>query len=205
MTSASPDHFYAVLLTGALFDKKIKLTFLPVKATSRALVLSLYREPRKRREKWYKYHKHKLPHVKPPFMKGVKNLLVSLSFVPLTLFAEANETNKHINGKVQPPLQGNITDATTKKPVAGVLVSICGTKGSEKKAVTTDATGNFIVPQVSYGEVTIVLEKKGYKTFRREGVVLKQGNPLTLNLDLKSEGRSGDADFFHPLMLMMEN
>lgn len=138
-------------------------------------------------------------------MKGVKNLLVSLSFVPLSLFAEANDTKNNINGKAQPPLQGNITDATTKKPVAGVLVSICGTKSSEKKAVTTDATGNFIVPQFAYGEVTIVLEKKGYKTFRREGVILKEGNPIKLNVDLKSETRNEDVDYFHPLMLMMEN
>ncbi len=138
-------------------------------------------------------------------MKGVKNLLVSLSFVPLSMFAEANEINHNVRGKAQPPLQGSIMDANTKKPVAGVLVSICGSKSNEKKAVTTDATGNFIIPQIAYGEVTIVLEKKGYKTFRREGVVLKEGSPMKLNVDLKSETRSEEVDYFHPLMLMMEN
>ncbi|HMF71633.1 MAG TPA: hypothetical protein VK616_09175, partial [Flavitalea sp.] len=54
------------------------------------------------------------------------------------------------------------------------------------------------------GEVTIILEKKGYKTFRRERVLIKEGLSLKLDLDLKSQARNEDSDYFHPLMLMME-
>jgi hypothetical protein len=136
-------------------------------------------------------------------MKGVQSLILCFCLVSLGFYARASDVE--ICGKSQPLLQGSITDAATKKPVAGVVVSIFGQKSSEKKEYTTDATGNFIVPQFASGEVTIVLEKKGYKTFRREGVVLKEGNPIKLNMDLKTEARSEDGIFFNPLMLMLEN
>ncbi len=136
-------------------------------------------------------------------MKGFQSLIVCFSLLSLGFSAQAKDVE--ISGKAQPPLQGSITDAATKKPVAGVVVSIFAQKSSEKKEYTTDATGNFIVPQFAYGEVTIVLEKKGYKTCRREGVVLKEGNPIKLNMDLKAETRSEDSIFFNPLLLMMEN
>ncbi len=34
------------------------------------------------------------------------------------------------------------------------------------------------------GEVIIVLEKKGYKTTRREGIIIKEGVSLKMNFDI---------------------
>ena len=135
-------------------------------------------------------------------MKCAKQILLSFSFLVLILVAKANEPGDDFAGKSEPVLHGNITDATTKKPVAGVLISICGSRILEK--FTTDASGNFKISQMPSGEVTIILEKKGYKTFRRERVLIKEGLSLKLDLDLKSQARNEDSDYFHPLMLMME-
>jgi hypothetical protein len=136
-------------------------------------------------------------------MKGVKKTLLFLSLIPLSLALKANEPVVKAWGKSEPILQGSITDASTKKPVAGVLISICS-KNTEKKEYTTDASGNFKVSQMAAGEVTIILEKKGYKTFRREGVIIKEGLSIKLTFDIKSEDRGEENDYFHPMIRMME-
>lgn len=137
-------------------------------------------------------------------MKGVKNILLSLSFLPLSFLVQANDATTTEFGKSEPVLLGSITDAATRKPVAGVLVVVSGSRNTEKREYTTDANGTFRVPQMASGEVTITLEKKGYKSCRREGVVIREGLSLKLNLDLKSEDRSEDTDYFHPLLRMLE-
>ena len=138
-------------------------------------------------------------------MNGIKKILLSLSVLTLGQFVKANELPiEELFGKSEPVLHGNITDASTKKPVAGVLVVVMGVRNSDKREYTSDASGNFKVNQMPSGEVTIVLEKKGYKSYRREGVIIKEGLSLKLNMDLKSEDRGEDSDYFHPMMRMME-
>jgi carboxypeptidase family protein len=141
---------------------------------------------------------------KTSFMKGVKNIILSLSLLPLSFLAKANDPAATHFGKSEPVLHGSITDAATRKPVAGVLVIVYGLRSTEKHEYTTDANGTFRVPQMPSGEVTITLEKKGYKSCRREGVVIREGLSIKLNLDLKSEDRSEDTDYFHPLLRMMD-
>ncbi|RYY20923.1 MAG: carboxypeptidase regulatory-like domain-containing protein [Chitinophagaceae bacterium] len=137
-------------------------------------------------------------------MKGVKKLLLSLSLLPLSLLVKADELPIDVFGKSEPVLHGSITDASTKKPVAGVLVVVTGSRSSDKREFTTDAGGNFKINQMPSGEVTIVLEKRGYKSYRREGIVIKEGLTLKLNMDLKSDDRGEDSDYFHPMMRMMD-
>jgi carboxypeptidase family protein len=137
-------------------------------------------------------------------MKGVKNILLSLSILPLSILVRADDCNIPGFGKTDPVLHGSITDASTKKPVAGVHVVVYGNKTTDKRAFTTDASGNFRIAEMPSGEVTIILEKKGYKTFRRERVIIKEGLSIQLNLDLKSDDRAEDTDYFHPLMRMLE-
>lgn len=138
-------------------------------------------------------------------MKARKKLLLLTALLPLSLLATANgETGKE-RGKAEPVLMGLVSDATTRKPLQGVTVSIApSSKGQDKdkKEFVTDALGNFKVPQMPPGEVVIILEKKGYKTFRRENVILKEGVSLKLNFDINSE--EDESDVFHPLMRMMD-
>src|SRR5687768_7214801 len=103
-------------------------------------------------------------------MRGRLGYLLLTALLPLSLLAKANGDNG--DRKAEPVLTGCVSDASTKKPVQGVTVSISSSKGQEKKEFTTDASGNFKVPQMPVGEVVIILEKKGYKTFRREGVII---------------------------------
>ena len=135
-------------------------------------------------------------------MRGRKILLLLIASLPLCLLAKANGGAKE-SGKAEPVLQGIVSDATTKKPVEGVIISISTSKGQQKKEFTTDASGNFKVPHMPVGEIVIVLEKKGYKTCRREGVIIKEGSALKLNFDILNN-EDDESDVFHPLMRMME-
>lgn len=137
-------------------------------------------------------------------MKGVKHILLSLSFLSSTFLVKAHDPGENLLGKSEPVLHGSIVDASTKKPVAGVVVSILVNRTNEKKEITTDINGVFRLPRMSTGEVTLVLEKKGYRTIRREKVLIREGISLKLDLDLPSETNSEEIDFFHPMMRMLE-
>ena len=93
-----------------------------------------------------------------------------------------------------------VSDEESKKPIQGVTILISG-KGHEKKEFTTDASGGFKTNQLVPGEVTIILEKKGYRTYKKEGVLLKEGVTLKLNFDIEEDD---DAGVFHPLLRMMD-
>lgn len=131
------------------------------------------------------------------------------AILPLALLTKANNGNKgeKERGKTEPVMYGMVADAVTKKPVQGVTLSITpASKGQDnpkdKKEFVTDAAGQFKVPQMPPGEVVIVLEKKGYKTYRKENVIIKEGVSLKMNLDLTAD--EDESDVFHPLMRMMD-
>lgn len=132
-------------------------------------------------------------------MRITKKLLLILSFLPLALVAKANHGK---DGKAEPALHGSVSDANTKKPLQGVTISITSSKMQGEKEFVTDASGSFKASQIPPGEVTIILEKKGYKTYRREGVILKEGMSIKISFDIKSEDEDGEV--FHPLLRMME-
>lgn len=99
-------------------------------------------------------------------------------------------------------LNGTVADADTKKPVQGVTVLISA-KGQDKKELSTDVSGNFkLIPFIA-GEITIVFEKKGYRTIRKEGVQLKEGATLQLRMDMEST--DDEEGFFYPLIRMLES
>lgn len=136
-------------------------------------------------------------------MRGKKSYLLLAALLPLSLLTKANGDNGN-RKSTDPAIQGCVADASTKKPVQGVTISISNAKGQEKKEFTTDASGNFKIPQMPVGEVIIVLEKKGYKTTRREGIIIKEGVSLKMNFDITNMQLEDESDVFHPFLRMME-
>ena len=134
-------------------------------------------------------------------MRGKKTLLLLTAILPLAMIAKATDNNGSERGKPEPVISGQVSEAGSRKPVQGVTISISG-KGQDRKEFTTDATGNFKVPQMPAGELIIILEKKGYKTYRKEGVTLKEGVPLKLQFDLSNESNDDESEVFHPLRMM---
>ena len=125
---------------------------------------------------------------------------MALFLVP-AMWAKADVADPRDDRKGDPLINGFVSDAESKKPVQGVTVSISGKGQDKKETLTTDASGNFKTNQLAPGEVTIILEKKGYRTYRKEGVMIKEGTTLRLNFDIEENDDSG---VFHPLLRMME-
>ena len=129
-------------------------------------------------------------------MKSSKKALLLAAFLPLSIMLKAN------TGKNEGVVQGQVTDAVTKKPIAGVVVSMTGSKLNNEKEVTTDADGYFKINKLPGGDLTIILEKKGYKVHRKELVNTKEGVVYRVFVDLlpvadDDDDSEGSA---HPLL-----
>ena len=133
-------------------------------------------------------------------MQRLKIFVFLFALLPLSNCVFANQDG---DGTKESALTGSVSDASSKKPVKGVNVYVTAKDGT--KLITTDASGKFIVPKLPAGEVTIQLEKKGYKTYRREKVVLKEGMQIKLSFDLSNLKEEQDDDLFHPLLRMIES
>jgi phosphatidate phosphatase APP1 len=134
-------------------------------------------------------------------MQRLKHFLLIFSMVSLSNCVFASQDG---DGTKDPAISGSVSDAFSKKPVKGVTVYVTAKDGT--KLITTDASGKFIIPRLPPGEVTIQLEKKGYKTYRREKVVLKEGMQIKLNFDISNLKEEEDNnDLFHPLLRMIES
>jgi hypothetical protein len=103
-----------------------------------------------------------------------------------------------------PVLSGSVSDAFSKKPVKGVTISITSSTDRIGKVFTTDESGQFAIPKLPAGEVTIILEKKGYKTYRKEKLILKEGMQVKLKFDMSNDREVEDGRFLQPLQRMMD-
>lgn len=132
---------------------------------------------------------------KAKIMRQAKTILIAVSLIGSSLFVHAN------NEKVppaEPIIQGSVVNAATKKPLKGVCVKIQSASG--ENLVESDASGNFKIPAVK-GDVVIVLEKKGFKTFRSKKMTITGGVLNKLNFEINSH--VDDSEIFHPLSRMM--
>jgi len=135
-------------------------------------------------------------------MNRFKIFVILVAMLPLSNCVMAG-SNTPSDGTKDPILKGSVSDAFSRKPVKGVKIFITSTRDRTEKAYTTDEFGNFMIPKFLPGEVTIVLEKKGYKTYRREKIVLKEGTQLKFDINISND--DDDNNIFHPLLRMMEN
>jgi 5-hydroxyisourate hydrolase-like protein (transthyretin family) len=129
-------------------------------------------------------------------MKLPKQLLLLALSLPVVVFAKAN------TGKNEGVVQGQVTDAITKKPIAGVTVSMTTSKSSTEKEVVTDSDGNFKISKLPAGDLLLQFEKKGYKIHRKELVNTKDGMVYKVVLDMQPVEDDEDDAYSHPLLRM---
>ena len=131
-------------------------------------------------------------------MKLPKRLLLLALCLPVAVLVKANN-----GGKNEGVVQGQVTDAVTKKPIAGVVVSMSATKSSHEKEVVTDSEGNFKMSKLSAADLVLLFEKKGYKVHKRELINTKDGMVYKVMLDMIPAAEEDDnEDYAHPLLRM---
>ena len=137
-------------------------------------------------------------------MGTLKKWLCLLLLLPLTLVLKANTGS----GKVEGILHGYVTDAVTKKPISGVtvLATVPGSNNTkDMKEVTTDADGYFTFAQLPASTVTIQFDKKGYQSYKRPNVTVKEKTAIKLNVEFAPEDDASDNDDSeYPILKMLQ-
>jgi len=137
------------------------------------------------------------------FMGKNKKWLLLLLVFPLALCSRANNGS----GKIEGVLHGYVTDAITKKPLSGVTVSALVPGTNSSREVTTDADGYFRFVQLPASQVTVQFDKKGYQSFKRPNISLKEKTAVKLNIECVPEDMDSDADNSnaeYPVLRMMQ-
>ena len=132
-------------------------------------------------------------------MSTNKKLLFYLFIFPLALYAKAD------TGKLEGILHGYVTDAVTKKPLPGVIVSAIVPGTNNLKEVLTDADGYFRFAQLPAMQVTVQFDKKGYQSAKRPNVAIREKTSVKLNVEFLPEdvGSSSDNSDF-PILRLLE-
>lgn len=115
-------------------------------------------------------------------------MLFFLLVFPLALWARAD------SGKIEGILHGYVTDAVTKKPLPGVTVSAMVPGTNNSKEVMTDADGYFRFAQLPASQVTVHFDKKGYQSYKRPNVTVKERTSVKLNVEFLPEDLGTDSE-----------
>jgi len=120
---------------------------------------------------------------------GSQNFLwLLLLLFPLSLYAKAG------TGKVEGIVNGYVTDAVTKKPLPGVVVSATIPGSSNQTEVLTDENGYFRFVQLPGTQVTIQFDKKGYQSYKRSNVSVREKTAVRLNVECLPDEVGTDSD-----------
>jgi len=131
----------------------------------------------------------------------MKKIKISLLLILLVSFALCTKAN---DGKSEICLHGYVTDAITKKPIQGVVVSANVPGMNISREVKTDADGYFSFTQLC-GQVNIQFDKKGYQSIKKSNVVVKEKTSVKVNIEFSPENSDGDSDQNDsPLLRMLQ-
>jgi hypothetical protein len=132
-------------------------------------------------------------------MAPTKKLLLLLLLFPVVCYAKAGI------GKVEGVLNGYVTDAVTKKPLSGVIVSATVPGTNNLKEVLTDADGYFRFPELPASQVTVEFNKKGYQSAKRPNITIREKTAVKLNVEFLPQDGDLDSDNNeYPVLRMLQ-
>lgn len=130
-------------------------------------------------------------------MAASKKLLFLLLLLPAALCARAGIATscaaKAGIGKVEGVLNGYVTNAVTKKPLCGVVVSATIPGTNHQEEVLTDADGYFRFVELPSSQVTVEFNKKGYQSCKRPNVTIKDKTSVKLNVEFLPEDEDANS------------
>ncbi|TSC33899.1 von Willebrand factor type A domain-containing protein [Corallococcus sp. Z5C101001] len=87
-------------------------------------------------------------------------------------------------------ITGTVIDATTKRPLASVVITVTSTALTEEQTAVTDSLGYYHVPGLPMGAFILRFEKEGYKPHTRSEVSLVMNHTVWVNVGLLPVGVS---------------
>jgi hypothetical protein len=136
-------------------------------------------------------------------MRSFKSLFILFALTGLSCLAKANTGEKGNKKLSEGSVHGYVVDATTRKPIGGVTISVSSSKLQGDKEIQSDAAGYFNFGKLPAGEVTIMFEKKGYKLYRKDAMALREGTTVRISVEVEPE--SDNDDIWHPLFRLMND
>ncbi len=124
-----------------------------------------------------------------------KGFLTALLVTASSLLATAGDGIE--NGSVQ----GTILDAETKKPLANTTFSATIHKSSFQKEFSTDQNGNFKIQNIPSGEHVLIIDRRGYKACRKEGIIVKEGTVMKVVFEVLEDETELHNPFLTPITI----
>lgn len=137
-------------------------------------------------------------------MQALKPFLLLLVLCSFAYLAKANNGENGEKKSSAGCVYGYVVDASTRKPVNGVHVSVTSNSRSGEKGIESDASGHFHFAKLPPGDLTIKFEKKGYKLFRRELLPVKKGQVTKISVDFERLEEDGGSEIWHPLLKLLD-
>ncbi|WNG21308.1 TonB-dependent receptor domain-containing protein [Cystobacter fuscus] len=81
-------------------------------------------------------------------------------------------------------LTGTVVDASTKQPVADVVVTATSPSLQGEQVVVTDKTGLYLIPQLPPGVYTLRFDSEGFQPYSRTDITLRLNRTIRLNAEL---------------------
>src|ERR1700722_11040342 len=103
-------------------------------------------------------------------------ILFTLAAACLGNFAEAQTTNAQMSGKVVDPSGAVITNAT---------IDVKNTETGLDRAVSSSATGEYVIPSLPVGTYSLKAVVEGFKTYAQSGIVLEDGQNARVDVVLQ--------------------
>ena len=138
-------------------------------------------------------------------MRSLKPLIFLLPIICCSQFAKAYTGEKGKKKLSEGSVHGYIMDASTRKPMGGVIVSLSSNKIQGEKEIQSDASGYFNFGKLPAGDLTIMFEKKGYKLYKRDVLSLKEGTTVKLSIEVQPDIVDDNNDIWHPLFKLLND
>src|SRR5690242_15424093 len=87
-------------------------------------------------------------------------------------------------GQEKATIVGTVTDSTGSViPNAKVTITNIGT--SMSRALQTNDTGNYVAPELNIGQYSVKVEREGFKTYERTGVILNVNDVVRVDVQMQ--------------------
>ena len=114
------------------------------------------------------------------YMRKIKLLpvLAMLLFVATAISAQASKPGA---------IGGYVKDARNRAPLVEAVITITSNAFEGSKLALTDSSGLYSVGPLPAGVYTVTFEMEGYRTYKQENIVLKEGMSLGVSLQMARE------------------